>query len=689
MRREGGQENRGKPVPHPATRCNQATSFIHDRPAPARHEPAPPGLAPAQPLRRHRPRRQGPATPPFLLRRLRHRGGGVIAEHGREHERGPEPGAVGDVGVLRGELGARRGGGAGGAGCVFIDWHWHGLSLRLLACRLTPSPSPLRPCRAHLQNSPTPSSPLRWRGSAARRPSRSPPCWWRRRACASGTSRTASSGCPGRPYSSSWPRPRYIGMDMGREEEEEGKEEKGARTGRDKGGALLSLVWLGGWVRPSITRRSAWHGMSCAAACAAHTHTGVRDPAARGADGAAGPAREGLAQRDHLPGTSTTSNNAMDDARVTKSGKGLACTRPNRGDHPDQPIQPSPDTHTHTGLHRRAALRVQGDGAGRRAALPRPEPAPPQPRRARPPPPPPLRPAPGGGPSPLFLAALSVSRQTDRHEPERHHETRVLFSVLCRAAFDWFVSFPRHVPPPLSPSSPSLRTCTVCRYQRPSTPLHSTQRARTRIHQVRFRTQQEALCRAYANDDLKPSRYARNLRLQILKARHARRCTMHATTPPPHRPSLPHTPFDVTSHTAHHTYIHAYQEKMWRSEALLAEAHAVNPADLLAFLPQLLRRLHVDCLYHVRCVALRCFLGPADEETHAACRITRVCLCLTSTRDPRLTVRPIDATPILTPHAFSLGQLRHGRRAGPRRPAQAAAGRRPSPRQQRQWRGRR
>lgn len=37
--------------------------------------------------------------------------------------------------------------------------------------------------------------------------------------------------------------------------------------------------------------------------------------------------------------------------------------------------------------------------------------------------------------------------------------------------------------------------------------------------QVRFRTQQEALRRAYANDDLKPSRYARNLRLQTLKAR--------------------------------------------------------------------------------------------------------------------------------------------------------------------------
>jgi hypothetical protein len=37
--------------------------------------------------------------------------------------------------------------------------------------------------------------------------------------------------------------------------------------------------------------------------------------------------------------------------------------------------------------------------------------------------------------------------------------------------------------------------------------------------QVRFRTQQEALSRSYANDNIKPSRYARNLRLQILKVR--------------------------------------------------------------------------------------------------------------------------------------------------------------------------
>ncbi len=35
--------------------------------------------------------------------------------------------------------------------------------------------------------------------------------------------------------------------------------------------------------------------------------------------------------------------------------------------------------------------------------------------------------------------------------------------------------------------------------------------------QVRFRSQQEALSRSYANDNIKPSRYARNLRLHVLK----------------------------------------------------------------------------------------------------------------------------------------------------------------------------
>lgn len=43
---------------------------------------------------------------------------------------------------------------------------------------------------------------------------------------------------------------------------------------------------------------------------------------------------------------------------------------------------------------------------------------------------------------------------------------------------------------------------------------------------------------------------------------------------------------------------------MWRSEALLAEAQNVGPTDLLAFLPRLLARLHVDVLYHVRAVCL-------------------------------------------------------------------------------------
>lgn len=47
---------------------------------------------------------------------------------------------------------------------------------------------------------------------------------------------------------------------------------------------------------------------------------------------------------------------------------------------------------------------------------------------------------------------------------------------------------------------------------------------------------------------------------------------------------------------------------MWRSEALLAEVEAVSPADLLAFLPRLLARLHVDVLYHVRLLELVCVL---------------------------------------------------------------------------------
>lgn len=44
------------------------------------------------------------------------------------------------------------------------------------------------------------------------------------------------------------------------------------------------------------------------------------------------------------------------------------------------------------------------------------------------------------------------------------------------------------------------------------------------MEEVRFRTQQEALSRSYANDNLKPSRYARNLRLQVLKVRPVRGC---------------------------------------------------------------------------------------------------------------------------------------------------------------------
>eukprot|EP00952_Eustigmatos_sp_NYUAD-ZCMA_P012958 51761-Eustigmatos_ZCMA.PRE.1 len=35
----------------------------------------------------------------------------------------------------------------------------------------------------------------------------------------------------------------------------------------------------------------------------------------------------------------------------------------------------------------------------------------------------------------------------------------------------------------------------------------------------RFKTQKEALVRYYANDNLKPGRYARNLRLAVLKER--------------------------------------------------------------------------------------------------------------------------------------------------------------------------
>jgi hypothetical protein len=60
---------------------------------------------------------------------------------------------------------------------------------------------------------------------------------------------------------------------------------------------------------------------------------------------------------------------------------------------------------------------------------------------------------------------------------------------------------------------PSLPTPTI--HHHLSTHIHLL----TLHTQVRFRTQLEALSRSYANDNLKPSRYARNLRLQILKAR--------------------------------------------------------------------------------------------------------------------------------------------------------------------------
>jgi hypothetical protein len=60
---------------------------------------------------------------------------------------------------------------------------------------------------------------------------------------------------------------------------------------------------------------------------------------------------------------------------------------------------------------------------------------------------------------------------------------------------------------------------------------------------------------------------------------------------------------------------------MWASEALHAEAQTITPQDLLAFLPRLLKRLHIDVLYHVRvwfppCV---CVVGGGSVS---------VCVCL-------------------------------------------------------------
>ena len=45
---------------------------------------------------------------------------------------------------------------------------------------------------------------------------------------------------------------------------------------------------------------------------------------------------------------------------------------------------------------------------------------------------------------------------------------------------------------------------------------------------------------------------------------------------------------------------------MYKSEDLCTEAQAITPPDLLAFLPTLLARLHVDVLYHVRACLCVC-----------------------------------------------------------------------------------
>jgi len=76
-------------------------------------------------------------------------------------------------------------------------------------------------------------------------------------------------------------------------------------------------------------------------------------------------------------------------------------------------------------------------------------------------------------------------------------------------------------------------------------------------HPLRFETQKEALVRSYGNENIKPSRHARMLRLHVLK------------------------------------------EKMWTAEALEREARTLTIEEMEQFVPLLLGQVQVDGLYQV------------------------------------------------------------------------------------------
>ena len=74
---------------------------------------------------------------------------------------------------------------------------------------------------------------------------------------------------------------------------------------------------------------------------------------------------------------------------------------------------------------------------------------------------------------------------------------------------------------------------------------------------LRFEIQKEALVRGYGNENMKPSRHARTLRLHVLK------------------------------------------ENMWTAEALEREARTLTIEEMEQFVPLLLSEIQVDGLYQV------------------------------------------------------------------------------------------
>jgi len=75
---------------------------------------------------------------------------------------------------------------------------------------------------------------------------------------------------------------------------------------------------------------------------------------------------------------------------------------------------------------------------------------------------------------------------------------------------------------------------------------------------LRFETQKESLVRSYCNENMRPSRHARTLRLHVLK------------------------------------------EKMWKAEELEKEAATLTIEEMGRFVPVLLGEVQVDGLYQVR-----------------------------------------------------------------------------------------